>query len=92
MKGQKQALRPVAADRHFGGCQDCGRVRYRSKQMAKLAARQLHPGTNLRAIRCGDYWHYAALTAAKKNYRPFQGARATLVIVDEATCLPWEAS
>ncbi|QFY09606.1 hypothetical protein GBF35_25760 [Nonomuraea phyllanthi] len=91
MKGRKQALRPIDADRHFGYCKECGRVRYASKRMAKVAARQIHPGKNLRAFPCGDYWHYGPLTVAKKS-RGFQGMRATLVIVDECTRLPGEAS
>ncbi|GAA1768311.1 hypothetical protein [Nonomuraea bangladeshensis] len=92
MKGQQQALQPIHADRHFGPCSECGRVRYVSKKAAKIAARQIHPGKKLRAFACGDYWHYGPHTAAKKTRRPFQGARPTLVIVDEATRLPWEAS
>jgi hypothetical protein len=91
VKGKRQAFRPIDADRHFGCCKECGRVRYASKRTAKAAARQIHPGKKLRAFECGDYWHYAPHTAAKKS-RGFQGAQPTLVIVDECTRLPWEAS
>ena len=91
MKGRRKALRPIEADRHFGSCKKCGRVRYASKRTAKAAARQLHPGQHLRAFQCGHYWHFGPHTAAKKSHS-FQGAQPTLVIVDEATCLPWEAS
>ncbi|MFG1709194.1 hypothetical protein ACFLIM_38985 [Nonomuraea sp. M3C6] len=83
MKGKAQACRPIDADRHFGYCKECGSLRYRNKRMAKVAARQIHPGQNLRAYKCGDYWHYGPHTAAKRN-RQFQGARPSLIIVDEA--------
>jgi hypothetical protein len=89
VKGKAQALRPVAADRHFGYCKECGRVRYSTKQMAKVAARQIHPGQNLRAFKCGNYWHYGPHTAAKKS-QGFQGARPSLVIVDESVRVPQE--
>ncbi|GGO63095.1 hypothetical protein [Nonomuraea cavernae] len=92
MKGKSQAFRPIDADRHFGCCTKCGRVRYGTKRTAKVAARQVHPGQNLRAFKCGDYWHYGPHTVAKRNRREFRGARPTLLIVDEATRLPWEAS
>jgi len=91
VKGKRRALRPIEADRHFGHCKRCGRIRYASKRVAKAAARQLHPGRHLRAFQCGGYWHFAPHTAAK-NSSSFQGARPTLVIVDEAVRLPWEAS
>lgn len=91
MKGKAQSLRPIDADRHFGYCKQCGRVRYGTKRTAKVAARQMHPGQNLRAFKCGDYWHYGPHTAAKTN-REFLGARASLVIVDECMRLPQEAS
>ncbi|MEQ4726256.1 hypothetical protein [Nonomuraea sp. B19D2] len=91
MKGRGQALRPIDADRHFGYCKECGRVRYASKRMAKVAARQIHPGQNLRAFKCGDYWHYGPHAVAKRT-RQFRGARASLVIVDEVVRIPWEVS
>lgn len=92
MKGKGQALRPIDADRHFGYCKECGRIRYASKRMAKVAARQMHPGQRLRAFACGDYWHYGPLTVAKRTRREFLGARPNLVIVDECVRIPWEAS
>ncbi|PRX66147.1 hypothetical protein B0I32_106283 [Nonomuraea fuscirosea] len=89
MRGRRQALTPIEADRHFGYCKECGRVRYATKKRAKAAARQLHPGRNMRAFPCDTYWHFGPHTAAKNN-TSFQGVRPTLVIVDEA--VSWEAS
>ncbi|MFC7641493.1 hypothetical protein ACFQX6_11230 [Streptosporangium lutulentum] len=62
------------------------------KKVAKLAARQLHPGQNLRAYRCGDYWHFGPAAVAKENRQRILGARPYLVIVDECVRLPWETS
>ncbi|MEV0149718.1 MULTISPECIES: hypothetical protein [unclassified Nonomuraea] len=90
MKGTRQTLRPIDANRHFGYCRECGRVRYASKRVAKVAVRQLHPGQNLRVFKCGDYWHYGPHTVARRN-RQFQGARPSLVIVDECVRMPQEA-
>lgn len=91
MRG-KASIRPPEAARHFGGCQECGKVRYGTKRVAKLAARQLHPSQNLRAYRCGDYWHCGSAAVAKKSREQFLGARLYLVIVDECTRMPWETS
>ncbi|WP_433235412.1 hypothetical protein ACQPYK_25295 [Streptosporangium sp. CA-135522] len=90
MKGHPRT-NPIEAAQHFGAC-TCGSYRYASKKIAKLAARQIHPGRNLRAYRCGNYWHYGPLMVAQKRRRQLTGVRPSPVIVDEPFRMPQEAS
>lgn len=46
-------------------CPDCGKIRYSTKAVAKLAARRIrgHDG-KVRPYRCGDFWHLGHQPAA----------------------------
>lgn len=75
MKGYPRTRpRPIEAAQHLGAC-TCGNDRYASKKVAKRAARQLHPGKNLRAYKCGDYWHYRPPIVAQKRRQQLADAR-----------------
>lgn len=42
-------------------CPDCGKWRYPSRKDARAKARQIYPGSQARAYKCGDYWHLTSM-------------------------------
>jgi len=51
-------------------CATCGKVAYPSKATAKRHGRSLYPGQQMRAYKCGQWWHLTSQnTAATEYYR-----------------------
>lgn len=45
-------------------CPDCGKLRYPSRKLAKVAARRIqHSKDKLSVYRCGDFWHHTSQDA-----------------------------
>lgn len=67
MKHQRRLPRSVENERGYcGRCPDCGKLQYRSRAGAKLAAKRgQQTGLGItRVYKCGEYWHLTSQDTA----------------------------